>query len=372
MKKVTLKAGGRVWRLVASGTAVALLGLGVAGMTAAAAAPARPDPHPGGFNRPGNILIADQFNNRVIEVNRHHQVIWRFGNGSNVPGPHSIVGTNDAERVGSLTLISGTGTPPGADPSCLKKAGCPDNRVILVNRAGRIVWQYGKAGATGSGFDRLNTPVQATYLPDGHILITDQANERVIEVNRQHHIVWQYGKTGVTGHGFNELSNPNSAELLANGHILIADENNNRVIEVTRQHKIVWQYGSPSNTKILNGAAFASRLPDGDTLITDSNNNRVLIVTHAKKVVFDYATNKRPGSMAMPLPTRAVMLRTGDILISDQFNDQVIEINSHKHIVFSQGKIQVDANGFNLLNAPYDAKVVGDYTGLTPPFGFGH
>jgi hypothetical protein len=76
--------------------------------------------------------------------------------------------------------------------------------------------------------------------------------------------------------------------------------------------------------------------------------------------------------MAMPLPTRAVMLRDGNILISDQFNDQVIEINSRKHIVFAQGKIQVDGSSFGLLNAPYDAKAIGDYTGLTPPFGFGH
>ena len=115
----------------------------------------------------------------------------------------------------------------------------------------------------------------------------------------------------------------------------------------------------------LDSAAFA-----GDTLITDSNNNRILIVTHEKKVVFDYATNHRHGSMAMPLPTRAVMLRNGNILISDQFNDQVIEINQFKQIVFSQGHIQVDGHGFNRLNAPYDAKVIGDYTGLTPPFGF--
>jgi outer membrane protein assembly factor BamB len=355
-------------RLAASGTAVALLGLGAVGLATAASASVH---RAGGFNAKGDILIADQFNNRVVEVNSQHRVVWHFGDGSNVPGPHSIVGTNDAERVGALTLIAGTGTPPGADPSCLKKAGCPDNRVILVNRAGRIVWQYGKAGVTGSGFNQLNTPVQATYLPSGHILITDQANERVIEVNRAHHIVWQYGKTGISGAGFDQLNNPNSAELLANGHILIADENNNRVIEVTRSHQVVWSYGSPKGTQ-LSGAAFASRLPNGGTLITDSNNNRILIVTHDKEVVFDYATNARPGSMAMPLPTRAVMLKNGNILISDQFNDQVIEINSHKQIVFAQGMIQVDGNGFNQLNAPYDAKVIGDYTGLTPPFGFGH
>jgi hypothetical protein len=148
------------------------------------------------------------------------------------------------------------------------------------------------------------------------------------------------------------------------------DQANERVIEVTRGHRIVWQDGSPTAAKTLSGAAFASRLPNGNNLITDSNNNRILIVTRAKKVVFAYATNARPGSMAMPLPTRAVMLRDGNILISDRFNDQVIEINKHKRIVFAQGKIQVDGTGFNRLNAPYDAKVIGDYTGLTPPFGF--
>ena len=321
------------------------------------------------FNRPGNILIADQFNNRIIEIDLDHNVIWQFGNGSSTPGPNSVVGPNDAERVGRLTLISGTGTPAGADPSCTNSNGCPDNRVMLVNRRGKIVWQYGKAGVTGSGFDELNTPVQATFLPDHHILITDQGNERVIEVTMDHEIVWQYGKTGQTGAGFNELNNPNSAELLENGDILIADENNNRVIEVNREHRIVWHYGNPNDTTILNGAAFASRLENGDTLITDSLNNRIVEVNHAGKVVFTYVTNTRPGSISQPNPTRAVRLRSGNTLISDQFNDQVIEICPAGKIVFSQGKINVDGNGFNLLNAPYDAKVIGDYTGLTPPDG---
>jgi hypothetical protein len=129
----------------------------------------------------------------------------------------------------------------------------------------------------------------------------------------------------------------------------------------------LWQYGGPNDTRALNGAAFASRIHGNLTLITDSNNNRIIVVNMAKRIVFRYSTNARPGSMSMPLPTRAVLLRNGDILISDQFNDQVIEINQFKQIVFSQGKIQVDGAGFNRLNAPYDAKVIGDYTGLTRP-----
>ena len=109
MKYVSLKMARHRWRPVASGTAAVLLALGTAGLaTVASAATGRPS-HPGGFNHKGDILIADQFNNRVIEVNSQHQVVWQFGNGSNVAGPHSIVGTNDAERVGGLTLSSGTG-----------------------------------------------------------------------------------------------------------------------------------------------------------------------------------------------------------------------------------------------------------------------
>src|ERR1700730_8751839 len=269
-----------------------------------------------GFNARVYILIADQFNNRIIEVDEDGNIVWQFGDGSSVPGPTSVVAPNDEERVGDLTLIAGTGAPAGTEPNC--PSGCPDNRVFVVDEEGEIVWHYGKAGVTGSGPNELNTPVFATFLPEenNHILIVDQGNQRVIEVNRHRHIVWQYGMTGVSGAGPNQLNNPNSAELLSNGHILIADENNNRVIEVTRHKHIVWQYGNPNDTTTLNGAAFASRLENGHTVITDSNNNRIVEIDAHKHVVFTFATNSRKGSMANPLPTRAVRLHNGDTFIS--------------------------------------------------------
>jgi outer membrane protein assembly factor BamB len=317
------------------------------------------------YNKNGNILIADQFNNRVLEVNpQTNEVIWSFGDGSSTPGPTSVVAPNDFQRIGETNLVAGTGAPPGGEPNCPN--GCADNRVMLIAQNGKIVWQYGTAGVTGSGFNQLNTPVQNTYLPNGDILITDQGNQRVIEVNREQQIVWQQGMTGVAGALYNQLNNPNSAELLANGNILIADESNNRVIEVTRAHNIVWHYGGPNSSK-LNGSAFASRLPNGNTLITDANNNRILEVTPSSQVAWEYVTNNRPGSVAAPQPTRAVRLKNGNTLISDQFNDQVIEVDVNGNIVFSQGQIAVPGTGFNELNAPYDAKVVGDYTGLTAP-----
>ncbi len=119
--------------------------------------------------------------------------------------------------------------------------------------------------------------------------------------------------------------------------------------------------------------AFASRLANGNTLITDSNDSRIVEVDSKDNVVWEYFTNTRPGSIQTPSPTRAVRLNNGNTLISDQFNNQVIEIDHGKNIVFTQGQIAGNfppGNGFDQLNGPYDAKVVGDFTGLTRPPNF--
>jgi hypothetical protein len=82
-------------------------------------------------------------------------------------------------------------------------------------------------------------------------------------------------------------------------------------------------------------------------------------------------TNLQPGSNPSPLPTRAVRLSDGNTLISDQFNHRVILVSPTGTIVRSLGNL--NQPGFSLtnvsagLNAPYDAKVIGDFTGLTPP-----
>ncbi|HEY1786624.1 MAG TPA: hypothetical protein VGJ73_00645 [Verrucomicrobiae bacterium] len=324
------------------------------------------------FNRPGDILIADQFNNRVIEARPDGRIVWQFGLGPNDFSSKSIIGCNDAQRVGPFTLMAGTGTPAGVIPQA--PDGAADNRVILVDPLGRIVWQYGQFGQTGDGPNLLNTPVQSTWLPNTDVLITDQGNNRIIEVNLERHIVWQYPSLTDTN-AADQLSSPNSAELLENGHILISDQNNDRAIEVTRGDKIVRTF-TASGT--VGAVAFASRLPNGDTLLTDTSNARAIEVNAKDQIVWQYYTDTAPLSIAAPLPTRAIRLRNGDTLISDQFNNRVIQVNMAKKIVADYGLLLNDGNnvGYDVhttqagLYAPYDAKIIGDYTGLTPPFDF--
>ena len=347
----------------------------IVGTTAATASggPKLPGKIPENFNRPGNVLIADQFNNRVIEVSPDGKIVWSFGLGPNDFSDKSVIGCNDAQRVGPFTLMAGTGTPAGVIPQA--PDGAADNRVMLVDEWGHIVWQYGQFGQTGSGPNLLSAPVQSTYLPGLHVLITDQGNNRIIEVNLKKQIVWQY--PGPNQNPADQLNSPNSAELLENGHILIADENNSRAIEVNRQHQILHTFTAGGT---LNTLAFASRLPNGHTLLTDAGNSRIVEVDQHDVMVWQYLTNIDPLSIPAPLPTRAVRLKNGDTLISDQFNNRVIRVNHAGAILANYGLPLAggtgaigDNSGYGLqttqqgLYSPYDAKVIGDYTGLTPP-----
>lgn len=341
---------------------------------------ARPDHSK--FNHPGNILISDQFNNRVIETDQKGNIVWSFGLGPNDFSANSIVGVNDAERVGHDTLMAGTGIPAGVDPDC--PDGCVDSRVILVNENGNIIWQYGQFGVNGSGPDQLNAPVQATYAADHTVFITDQGNQRVIEVDKNQNILWQYGTTGVSGNGSDHLNNPNSAELLKNGDVLIADEGNNRVIEVNKTTLNVVATWTAQGT--MNAPAFASELPDRQILVSDSGNNRIITVDSTDTVRFQYLTNTQAGSNPNPAPTRAVLASKdgngarvrpdGDqgnkrILISDQFNNRVVLIDMKGEILAQYGNLNQSGYGTSStmqgLYAPYDAKIIGDYVGLTRP-----
>lgn len=339
------------------------------------------------FNQPGNVLISDQYNNRVIEVTPRGEIVWTYGLGPSNFTPNSIIGVNDAERIGKLTLMTGTGIPAGTISEA--PTGAVDSRVILVNKNGKIVWQYGQFGQTGIGYNLLNAPVQATFIPShksshksshknilgGTVLITDQGNNRIIQVDEDKEIIWQYPGRNINPS--DQLNSPNSAERLENGNILISDEGNNRAIEVNRRNIVVRVFTASGS---LGSCAFASRLPNGNTLLTDASNNRIIEVNIDDMIVWQYLTNSDSLSIPNPTPSRGLRLKNGNTLICDQFNNRVIRINSTVSILAyyglplkgGSGSIGTN-NGYNLMTtqlglyAPYDAKIIGDYTGITPP-----
>jgi outer membrane protein assembly factor BamB len=331
----------------------------------------------------GDVVISDQFNNRVLVVDRQGSIAWAFGSGSSAPGPKSIVAPNDAEYLvregGDEVLIAGTGAPSGTEPTCCTNS-CLDDRVVIVDVAsGKVVWEYGGhgddtgLGATDNpvtmrfGSGKLNLPTSARLLatPTGdHVLISDSWNHRVIEVDRATgEVVWQYPAGRPPGF------TPQSAERLATGTTLIASQGNPAVdaaalvVEVNDAGVPVWQYPSPGSGS-LNTPGSACRLASGATLIADSNDMRVLVVMNDGGMAPGWPYYTEGG-----VPTSAVRLgpeNGSDTLITLNSANEIIQINAMKQVVYSHGGGPAGSSG-NELNAPYNAKVVGDYTCLTAP-----
>jgi hypothetical protein len=128
----------------------------------------------------------------------------------------------------------------------------------------------------------LAYPNDANLLANGNRLITDRDNHRVIEIDAAGNIIWQFGQTGVPGGGPPRLKGPHNADRLDNGNTIIADSGNKRVIEVTPAGVIVWVYALG-----LDRPRDADRLNNGNTLINDSNNLRVIEVTPAGTIVWE-------------------------------------------------------------------------------------
>jgi len=146
-------------------------------------------PSGGVFNTPGNLLITDQFNNRVIEVNPAGDIVWQYSQGLNTASFASRLPNND-------TLIADAG----------------HSRIVEINAAGQTVSQY----FTNDSANSIPTPYpsNAVRLANGDTSIADTLNDRIVIVNNANQTVYQYGKTDAPGNGEDQLNWPYSCYVI--------------------------------------------------------------------------------------------------------------------------------------------------------------
>lgn len=215
----------------------------------------------------GNLLIVDTTNNRLLEVNRDKEIIWsstswpkgKLADGSYFDYP------NDAEELANGHFLV-------TDRN--------NNRVIEIDRSGKIFWQKKK----------LNRPHNADRVDNGNTLVgvkplSDSENDQVIELNPAGQVVWSYD-----GGEENPLYWPRDVDKLDNGNYLITDTRHHRVIEVTPEGEQVWEYG-----EFLSFPFEADRLANGHTLISDSSHARVIEVNPGGEIVWEFRNASMPN-----------------------------------------------------------------------------
>lgn len=277
---------------------------------------------------PGDILIADKRNHRILLVTPGKRIVWQFPTPGVKPnrrfafpddaffGPHfDEIITNEEDRQ----IIS-----------------------IINIKHKKVVWEYGHFGVPGSNPGYLNYPDDALLYDrqGGLITAADIRNQRIVYISRKtHRIIKQYGQTGVynanppisyaapngdfpaphrgmlvTQIGGQDaillnkkgqvvwtlhfpFAYPSDANFTPHGNVICAFYNRHgAIVKMSPSGKILWQYHPTSGSGALNRPSLAMELPNGNILATDDHNDRVIVINpKTKKIIWQYGHKGIPG-----------------------------------------------------------------------------
>jgi hypothetical protein len=261
-----------------------------------------------------NVLIADRGNNRLVVVNAAREIVWEY----DFPGLRPGGGADDAFFAnGGKTVI----------------VNLEHGHVIqLIDYATKTVtWQYGELGRPGGGDGHLNYPDDAYVLPNGDIMVADIRNCRIIEIAPDKHIVRQAGVTGRCGFTWPYLASPNGDTPLPDGHVLISTINDHMLTELNELWQPVFRMRLP-----LHYPSDPQLTKAGNFLVADySRPGRIIEIDRGGNVVWDY---RGEGDSWLARPSLAAELPNGNVIANDDLNHRVIVVDkATKKVVWQYG-----------------------------------
>jgi outer membrane protein assembly factor BamB len=303
------------------------------------------------------------------------------------------------------------GSSPAVLPGDLLVADRDNNRLIVLDPQGNVVWQFPRPGDLAPG-EPFTVPDDAFFTPDGKSIVATEEDDFVISVISiaEHRITWRYGHPGVPGSAPGYLDNPDDAMMLPNGEIVAADIKNCRILvldppsltpakiigETTSacQHLPPTRWGSPNGAfPMANGSYLVTEI-NGDWVDQlNLSSGEVGFTTHPPGVAYPSDTNEvspgvyltadysTPGQVeefdsqghllwrfapsgadALDSPSLALPLPNGDVVVNDDKNHRVIVIDPRSNrIVWQYGHSGVRGAAPGYLSNP-------DGMDLAPPY----
>lgn len=283
---------------------------------------------------PGDILIADRGNNRVLLVDPQGHVLWRF------PTPA------DLARGRHLVLDDDTFVAPGGRTIVANEE---DNHAIVSIDVAthELKVLFGHPGVRGAGTTLLNTPDDAYPLADGSVVVADAYNCRILFISN-HQITRQYGSAGTCRHDPPRFFGPvNGDTPTPDGGLLISEINGSWVDAIGPDGKLRYAVRAP-----VSYPSDPQPLPHDRILLADyANPGQVLIINRSGRVLWRYGPSQ--GSGRLDHPSLALALPNGEIAVNDDYRHRVVVIDpSTNRIVWQYGRTDVAGTGPNRLNIP--------------------
>lgn len=199
---------------------------------------------------PGNrVLVAENKGNRVTERDLKGQIVWEKQveaplMAQRLPNGNTFMATNnqlmEVNQAGKEVFAY---TPPGGE-YVMKARKLPNGEIACVLSGPRFV----RMSATGKEIKSFPVNLRTSggridVLPNGHVLVPENAANRVVELDEAGKKVWEAA-----------VQQPIAANRLANGHTLVTSMSQHRAIELDAKGKEVWQYQTNSAANRINRA----------------------------------------------------------------------------------------------------------------------
>jgi hypothetical protein len=289
---------------------------------------------------PGDVLIADHRNNRLLIVDPQGRIRWQFPQPGDLASGQTFPVPDDAFF-----------SPDGKDIVATEEDASVISVIDIARH--RIVYRYGTPWQPGSSANHVSNPDDAMMLPSGSLITADIKNCRVLLIKPPAHHPQRI--IGQPGYGCwhdppYTFGSPNGAFPMTSGKYLVTEINGDWVNTLSLSGHLAWSANPP-------GVAYPSdsnEIYPGRYLTVDySTAGQVVEFSATGQLLWRFRGLNHP-SLALPLPN-------GDILVNDDFNDRVIVIDPvSNRIVWQYGHKGVPGTASGYLNDP-------DGVDLTPP-----
>jgi len=283
---------------------------------------------------PGALLIADRGNDRMLLVDSHRRILWRFPT------------ARDRALGRTLQFDDDTFVEPGGTAIVSNEEEA--HTILSVDIAThRVRHLYGHPGVKGSAPGLLNTPDDAYVLPNGMLTVADAYNCRILFI-RGGRIVRRLGTTGVCRHDPpRSFGSVNGDTPLPDGGLLVSEIQGSWVDDLSRSGKLRWAVQAP-----VSYPSDPQPLSGGRILLADYATPGAAVITNRQgRVLWRYGP--KSGWGALDHPSLATMLPNGEIAINDDYNDRVVIVDPRKdRIVWQYGHRGKAGTGPGFLNTP--------------------
>ncbi len=288
------------------------------------------------------LLIADRGNNRLLVLDDTGRIVWQYPSPTMPPPSGGFYYPDDA-----FFTHGGTGIIINQEEN--------DTLVQLDYPSGKVVWSYGHPRQPGAAPGYLDNPDDAYLLRNGEVTVADPMNCRVLVLSPAKQILHQIGTAGACiHHPPQDLGSPNGDTPLPDGDLLVSEINGSWIDELTPSGETVWSVhlpiGYPSDPQLLGGGRYL--------VCNYENPGALLIFDRAGHILYEYGPQSGTGELDQP--SLAEMLPSGVLMANDDYNDRMVAIDpATGALVWQYGETGVPGAARGLLSIPDGFDLLG-------------